>query len=148
METRDLILTKARFEDWEDMYRSVWSRPETARYMLWTVTDSEEEARARMERTLAWQRDHDVWTVYQKTGRQAIGWAGGAVAWDLAGNQHRLGAGLCGPGLWAAASGAADGDRPGTGRNGVPLFRLVGKYGFQSADYFLRVYIGGGGALY
>ena len=77
-----------------------------------------------------------------------LGWAGGAVAWDLAGNQHRLGAGLCGPGLWAAASGAADGNRPGTGRNGVPLFRLVGKYGFQSADYLLRVYIDGGGALY
>ena len=76
METRDLILDKARFEDWGNLYRNVWSRPETARYMLWTVTDSEEEARARMERTLAWQRDHDVWTVYQKSGRQAIGWAG------------------------------------------------------------------------
>ena len=51
METRDLILDKARFEDWENLYRNVWSRPETARHMLWTVTDSEEEARARMERT-------------------------------------------------------------------------------------------------
>ena len=49
METRDLILDKARFEDWENLYHNVWSRPETARYMLWTVTDSEEEARARME---------------------------------------------------------------------------------------------------
>ena len=93
---------------------------------VWRVS-SEEEARARMERTIAWQRDHDVWTVYQKAGRQAIrlGRAGGAVAWDLAGNQHRPGAGLCGPGLWAAASGAADGDRPGTGRNGVPLLHPV-----------------------
>ena len=44
METRDLILDKARFEDWEDLYRNVWSRPETARYMLWIVTDSEEAA--------------------------------------------------------------------------------------------------------
>ncbi|NBI11102.1 GTPase HflX [Colidextribacter sp. OB.20] len=76
METRDLILDKARFEDWKDLYRNVWSRPETARYMLWTVTDSEEEARARMERTISWQSGHDVWTVYEKSSGLAIGWAG------------------------------------------------------------------------
>ena len=76
METCDLILDKARFEDWEELYRNVWSRPEAARYMQWRVTSSEEEARARMERTIAWQRDHDVWTVYEKSVGQAIGWAG------------------------------------------------------------------------
>ena len=76
METRDLILTKCRFEDWEDLYRNVWSRPETARYMLWRVTASEADARARMERTLAWQSGHDVWTVFEKASGQAIGWAG------------------------------------------------------------------------
>lgn len=80
METRDLILAKARFEDWEDMYRNVWSRPETARYMLWQVTSREEEARARMERTIAWQREHDVWLVREKPSGQAIGWAGLAEA--------------------------------------------------------------------
>lgn len=76
METLDLLLDKARFEDWEELYRNVWSRPKPARYMLWQVTDGEAEARARMERTLLWQRDHDVWTVYKKSGGQAIGWAG------------------------------------------------------------------------
>ena len=76
METRDLILDKACFKDWADLYRNVWSRPETARYMLWIVTDSEEAARARMERTIAWQSGHDVWTVYEKSGGRAIGWAG------------------------------------------------------------------------
>ena len=76
METRDLILDKARFEDWADMYRNVWSRPETARYMLWQVTASEKDAQARMERTIAWQRDHDVWLVREKSGGQAMGWAG------------------------------------------------------------------------
>ena len=76
METKDLRFAKARFEDWEDLYRNVWSRPETARYMLWRVTDSEEEARARMERTISWQSGHDVWTVYERSGGQAIGWAG------------------------------------------------------------------------
>lgn len=55
METSDLILGKARYEDWKSMYRNVWSRPETARYMLWNVTADEEEARRRMQRTVAWQ---------------------------------------------------------------------------------------------
>ena len=55
-----MLLAKARFEDWEDLYRNVWSRPETARYMLWTATASGEEAKARMERTIAWQSSHDV----------------------------------------------------------------------------------------
>ena len=34
LETKDLILDKARFEDWKPMYRNVWSRPESFRYML------------------------------------------------------------------------------------------------------------------
>lgn len=76
METKDLILGKAKFEDWEPMYRSVWSRPETAKYMAWTVTADEEGARERMRRTIAWQRDHDVWLVYEKDSGQAIGFAG------------------------------------------------------------------------
>lgn len=76
METRDLLLTKARFEDWEAMYHNVWSRPETARYMLWEVTASETDAKARIERTIAWQSNHDVWLVREKAGGQAIGWAG------------------------------------------------------------------------
>lgn len=76
LETNDLLLTKARFEDWADMYHNVWSWPETARYMLWTVTVSEREAKARMERTIAWQSSHDVWLVREKASGRAIGWAG------------------------------------------------------------------------
>lgn len=75
-ETRDLLMKKARFEDWEDLYRNVWSREESARYMLWSVTASEEEARARMERTLNFQREHEAWTVYEKSSGRAIGFAG------------------------------------------------------------------------
>lgn len=100
METHDLILDKARFADWEDLYRNVWSRPETARYMLWRVTTSETEAKARMERTVAWQRDHDVWTVYEKAVGQAIGWAGLA---ELS------------PGIWQETSIALGPDYVGRG---------------------------------
>ena len=56
METKDLILGKARLSDWKAMYENVWSHPESARYMLWSVTTSEADARSRMERTIAFQK--------------------------------------------------------------------------------------------
>jgi len=76
METHDLILKKAQFSDWEALYRNVWRHEETARYMLWTVTPSEEAAKERMHRTIAFQKDHDAFTVYEKASGEAIGWAG------------------------------------------------------------------------
>ena len=76
IETKDLILRKAQFEDWKDLYRNATSREETARYMLWQVTRSEEEAMERMRRTIQFQSEHDAWTVFEKKSGQAIGWAG------------------------------------------------------------------------
>lgn len=76
METKDLILGKAKYEDWESLYRNVWSRPEAAKYMLWKVTTDEEAAKARIQRTIPWQQDHDAWLVYEKKSGQAIGFAG------------------------------------------------------------------------
>lgn len=48
LETDNLILKKAEFEDWKSMYRNVWSRPETAEHMAWCVTTDEEDAKARI----------------------------------------------------------------------------------------------------
>lgn len=76
METKDIILGKAKYEDWQSMYRNVWSRPETAKYMAWKVTDNEEEARERMRRTITWQENYDSWVVYEKSSGQAVGFAG------------------------------------------------------------------------
>ena len=76
MDTKDLILGKAKYEDWRWVYRNVWSRQETAKYMLWKVTASEEEAQERMKRTILWQETHDAWLVYGKGSGQAIGFAG------------------------------------------------------------------------
>ena len=76
LETKDLILRKAQFHDWKDMYRNVWSREETARYMLWRVTSSEEDAMERMHRTIKFQSEHDSWIVIKKKTGQAIGFAG------------------------------------------------------------------------
>ena len=76
METEDIILGKAKYEDWRSMYRNVWSRPETAEYMLWRVTADEDGARARIQRTVTWQETHDAWLVYERGSGQSIGFAG------------------------------------------------------------------------
>ena len=76
-ETKDLILRKAVIEDWPDMLHNIWSRPESAKYMFWNLTTTEEAAIARMERTIAYQEAHAYhWTVVEKATGQAIGWAG------------------------------------------------------------------------
>ena len=76
METRDLILRKAVYEDWKSMYCNVWSRPETARYMVWRVTADEVGAKERIERTIAWQKTHDAWLVCVKDSGEAVGFGG------------------------------------------------------------------------
>lgn len=76
-ETKDLLLRHPAFGDWQAMYRNVWSREETARYMLWDVTTSEEAAKERMCRSIAHQKKNPAcWFVYEKQSGQAIGFAG------------------------------------------------------------------------
>ncbi len=75
-ETEHLKLDKAQQDDWEAMYRGVWSRPECNRYMFWDLTTDEEAAKDRMARTIRWQAAHDAWTVREKESGRAIGFAG------------------------------------------------------------------------
>lgn len=76
MESKDLVLSKAKFEDWKSLYQNVWSHEETARYMYWTVTTSEEDAKERIRRTIEYQETHDAYIVYEKQSGQPIGFAG------------------------------------------------------------------------
>ncbi len=76
LETPRLLLRKAIPEDTESLCRSLWSRPEAARHMLWQPTATWEEARQRMSRTIAYQREHLAWTVCEKATGRAIGFAG------------------------------------------------------------------------
>lgn len=76
LETSDLILDKAKFSDWEGMYRNVWSCPESARYMQWRITASESDARIRIQKTIDFQKSHDTWLVYEKATGEPIGFAG------------------------------------------------------------------------
>lgn len=76
IETESLILDKAKFLDWKEMYHNVWSQPESARYMAWNITTSEEAARIRIVKTIAFQKEHDTYLVYEKSSGKAIGFAG------------------------------------------------------------------------
>lgn len=76
IETEDLILEKAKFSDWREMYYNVWSQPESARYMAWHITTSEEDAKIRIMKTIAFQKEHDTYLVYEKSSGKAIGFAG------------------------------------------------------------------------
>ncbi len=71
IETKDLIMKKGEFNDWKPLYRNIWSRDESAKYMLWKVTKSEEEAKTRMTRTLDYQqKEKYALQVYLKDGME------------------------------------------------------------------------------
>ncbi len=77
IETARLVLRRSRMADWRDLYDNIWSRPEAARHMLWSVTTDEAEARARMERTLRWEQTHPFkYSVEEKASGAVVGWAG------------------------------------------------------------------------
>lgn len=77
VETPRLLLRKSRMEDWRDLYDNIWRSAEAARHMFWSPTTDEESARARMERTLAWEKAHPFkYVVEEKASGRVIGWAG------------------------------------------------------------------------
>lgn len=77
IETKDLILKQGSADDWQDLYRNLWSNGEVFRYMFSKPSPTEEHA---MKKTAAYAEMHkEVKTeffVYDKTTEQAIGIAG------------------------------------------------------------------------
>lgn len=74
--TKDLVLDKAKFSDWEEMYRNVWAHPEIGKYTEWRVSTSEDDAKERILKTIEFQKSHDTYFVYEKTSGKPIGFAG------------------------------------------------------------------------
>ena len=76
LETRDLILKKAVFEDWEPLYRNLTRHAESARYMLWAPDETAEDAKERMLRTLEFERrEKYAFLVFLRETGEAIGFA-------------------------------------------------------------------------
>lgn len=100
LETKDLILDKAKPEDWDHMYRNVWSRPSSFRYMGYELSPDEEHAQERMRRTANFQASpegRDIYIVYLKETKEAIGFAGIAPVEGAAWEER----GICiGPDFW------------------------------------------------
>lgn len=83
LETEDLILRKARLEDWRALYHNLWKHEESARYMLWRPKKSEEEARECMNRTVDFQKTEKyAFLVYLRKTGEPIGFAGMKDAGD------------------------------------------------------------------
>jgi RimJ/RimL family protein N-acetyltransferase len=77
LETKDLIIKKAELSDWPDIYRNLWQHEESAKHMLWGVTKTEEDAKIRIQKTIAHQEKTPFsYFVYEKKDGQAIGFAG------------------------------------------------------------------------
>lgn len=75
METKDLIIDKGKMEDAKAMHYNLWKHKESAKYVLWSVTTTIEEAENRLKRWIEWQKEHMQWLVYDKVSKEAIGYA-------------------------------------------------------------------------
>ncbi|MCF0115707.1 MAG: GNAT family N-acetyltransferase, partial [Erysipelotrichaceae bacterium] len=62
--------------DYLSIWKNVWCHEETAKYMQWNVTLDEESAKDRMVRTMNFQKEHDMYFIYDKQRNEAIGFAG------------------------------------------------------------------------
>lgn len=73
LETKDIILGKARQEDLESIYNNYWCSETSAKYMLWVPQKNLEEAQDRLNRTINYQKDNFAFFIYEKATGQAIG---------------------------------------------------------------------------
>lgn len=77
METKDLVLRQGSADDWQDLYRNLWSREEVFRYLFSKPSPSEEAGKSR---TAAYAGMHKKvrteFFVCEKASGQAIGIAG------------------------------------------------------------------------
>ena len=76
IESKDLILAKAKLEDLNNIYNNFWSQKDTAKYMLWKPCENLQEAKESLEKIIKFQKDKAAYFVYDKKTMQAIGIAG------------------------------------------------------------------------
>ena len=76
MITTNLILRKAQKNDLEDIFNNVWKHKDLAKYMLWKPTDTLDEAKDRLERTIEYQNNNDAFFIGLKETNEVIGFAG------------------------------------------------------------------------
>ena len=75
LETKDLILGKAKQEDLESVFKNYWSSEKTSKFMLWLPQKNLQEAQDRLNKTIDFQKDHLAFFVYEKSTGEVIGQA-------------------------------------------------------------------------
>ena len=73
LEGSAIRLRKAKDGDFESMLRHVWSDPDVYRWMLYQPTLTREDAIARCQRSIQYQKDHFAYFVALKETDEAIG---------------------------------------------------------------------------
>lgn len=77
IEIKDLILRQGSADDWQDLYRNLWSREEVFRYMFKNPCPSKEHAAARTGAYVVMHEEVKTeFFVIEKASGQAIGIAG------------------------------------------------------------------------
>ncbi len=77
VETKNLVLRQAVFDDWKSLYINLWRHKESAKYMLWRPLDSEQQSRERIIKVIEYQKKNPhQYIVCEKSSGQAIGFAG------------------------------------------------------------------------
>ena len=76
LETKDLILRKAKQEDLKSIFNNYWSSEKSSKYMLWVPQKNLQEAQERLNRTFEFQKNNFTFFVCDKKTGMAIGQAG------------------------------------------------------------------------
>lgn len=71
----NIVLRKAKYEDYEKMLKNVWSDRKIYEWMLFTPTYTEQEAIARVKRSIEYQKNHYSYFVALKGSDEPIGLA-------------------------------------------------------------------------
>lgn len=71
-----IALRKAKMSDLEAIYQNVWSSKEVAKYLFWKESESLEEAKERLKRTINFQSHHHGFVVVLKKTDEVIGVTG------------------------------------------------------------------------
>ena len=76
LETKDLLIRKAKESDTESIFKNYWSKEKTAKFMLWKPTENVNEAKERMKKTISFEKDKPCFVIVEKASKEVIGMVG------------------------------------------------------------------------
>lgn len=71
--TDRLVLRKANINDLNDIFNNVWKDNRLNKYMLWKVSETIEEAKVRLDKTINFQKDNYGYFICLKDTNEPVG---------------------------------------------------------------------------